>query len=171
MTFKQNPRLWTALICQLKVMLSVYVYGGYSSDGLQCGFRNKAVLPRHCVDPTQDFPLLFFFGFFFSFGLIVRTSSKMDRSHRLQFFTNCISVILPKGCIPSGTDYSHMGVSWGDKSCQQTCSNMGSTHPQVLPGANVLIQKFLGLLQFLTGLRISPFSVYFFLRARVFSCN
>lgn len=57
MNFKQNPRLWTAaVICQLKVMLSVYVYWGYSSDGLQCGFRNKADLPRHCVDPTQDFP-------------------------------------------------------------------------------------------------------------------
>lgn len=92
MTFKQNPRLWTALICQLKVMLSVYVYGGYSSDGLQCGFRNKAVLPRHCVDPTQDFPLLYFFGFF--------------------FLLDWLWELLPKWILPTGCSFSQTASVW-----------------------------------------------------------
>jgi len=42
------------------------------------------------------------------------------------------------GCSRSGTGCSSMGPPWGHKSCQQTCSSMGSSlsmGPQVLAGA------------------------------------
>jgi len=44
--------------------------------------------------------------------------SNMSPSHRIQFFRNCSSVVLPTGCSPSGMDCSSVGPPRGHKPCQ-----------------------------------------------------
>jgi len=56
--------------------------------------------------------------------------SSAGPSHRLQFFMKCSSMGPLHGCSPSATD----GSPWGRKSCQKTCSSLGS-YSHVLPGA------------------------------------
>jgi len=51
---------------------------------------------------------------------------------------NCPTWVLPMGCSPSGTGCSKVGPLQSHKSCQETCSSMGSSlsiGPQVLPEA------------------------------------
>ncbi|KAK4817056.1 hypothetical protein QYF61_026364 [Mycteria americana] len=60
-----------------------------------------------------------------SHGRQSSTNFNMGPSYRLQFFMNC----------------SSMGLLWGPKSCQQTCSSVGSSLQQATDPARSLLQR------------------------------
>jgi len=52
--------------------------------------------------------------------------------------------VLPTGCSPSGTGCSSVGPPWGHKSCQQTCSSVGSyLHGSAGPDRSLLQRELL----------------------------
>jgi len=62
--------------------------------------------------------------------------SNLNPSHGLQFFM----WVLPPGYSPSGTDCSSVSPPWGHKSCQQTCSSVGSSlHRSTAPARSLLV--------------------------------
>ena len=53
----------------------------------------------------------------------------------------CIDYLPSTGCSPSGTDCSSVGPPQGHKSCQQTCSNVGSSLHGATGPARSLLQR------------------------------
>jgi len=65
--------------------------------------------------------------------------SNIDPSHGPQLFMNCSNMVPSTGCSPSGADCSSVGPLCSHKSCQQTCSSVGSSlHGSTCPGRSLL---------------------------------
>jgi len=77
--------------------------------------------------------------------------------------------VLSTGCRPSGTDRSNMGPPWGHKSCQQTCSSMGSS-PWVLKSCQETAPSW-GLHKGQNLLRVHPLALVWGADGRLLHCR
>lgn len=66
--------------------------------------------------------------------------SSVGNFHKLQLFLNCSSMAPSMGCSPLGMGYFSTGPPRDDKSCEQTCSSVGSSVHKCADTARSLLQ-------------------------------